>query len=80
MKRIPTRIGDVLILMTRKTFTSYSVGVVSKDHPQDFEDDPNISHVTDMVGAVAVARSRLVAGRRIFLRNMATGDWSAILG
>lgn len=81
MKRIPTKIGDVLILMTRLTFTAYSIGVVSKDHQQDFEaDQSNISHVADMRSAVAVARSRLVAGRRIFLRNMDTGDWSAIPG
>jgi hypothetical protein len=81
MKRMPSTIGDVLILLTRRTFTAYTVGLISEDDQQDFmRHQSNISHPNDMAGALSAARSILVAGQRIFLRNMDTNEWSEISG
>jgi len=81
MKAMPSTIGDVLILETHQTFTLYAVGLIAEDGQQDFGDGhTNISHVTDITSAVAAARSMLVAGHRIFRRNMDTGEWTRIPG
>ena len=37
MTRMPSAIGDVLILRTRQTFTAYAVGLVSENDQHDFE-------------------------------------------
>jgi hypothetical protein len=81
MEKMPSTIGDVLILVTRRTFTAYTVGLISEDYQQDFmRHQSNISHPNDIAGALSTARSILVDGRRIFLRNMDTNEWSQIPG
>jgi hypothetical protein len=77
-KPIPTQVGDVLILRTDKSFTIYAVGQVSSDGQQDFHAQMNVKYVSDRAAAVAEAEALVVPGRRIFLRNLDTGDWFEI--
>ena len=90
--RIPTQLGDVLVLRTDQSFSVYVVGQVTKDGQQDFdtycrgqpEHAHQRGHVTvtytkDHTSAVAEAKALVVRGGRIFLRNLDTGDWSEIL-
>lgn len=77
-KRIPTQIGDVLILWTDASFTSYSVGHVFTAGQQDFAAQKNVKHERTRAAAIAVAKSLVVPGRRIFIRNIDTDDWSEI--
>jgi hypothetical protein len=76
-KPIATRVGDVLILLTEKSFTVYAVGQVSKDGQQDFHEG-SVKHETDRAAAVAAAKALLAPGRRILLRNLDADDWSEI--
>jgi hypothetical protein len=78
-KQIPTRLGDVLILRTNQSFTMHVVGEVSNDGQQDFQNQTNTRYVIDRAVAVAEAKALCVPGRRIFLRNIDTGDWSEIV-
>jgi hypothetical protein len=77
-RAIPTQVGDVLILRTDQSFAIYAVGRVAKDGQQDFHAQMNVKYVTDRATAVAEATALVVPGRRIFLWNIDTGDWSAI--
>jgi hypothetical protein len=76
--RIPTQRGDVLILRTVHSFTIHVVGSVSKDGQQDFESQTNLKFESDRAAAVAEAKALVAPGRRIFFRNIDTGDWSEI--
>jgi hypothetical protein len=78
-KSIPTQVGDVLILWTSESFATYGVEQVSKDGQQDFRGAVNVKHVSDRVVAVAEAKTLVVPGRRIFLLNIDTDNWSEIL-
>jgi hypothetical protein len=53
--RIPTQVGDVLILETRRSFTTHAVGWVSENGEQDFHNLVKVKHVSDRAGAVAEA-------------------------
>jgi hypothetical protein len=77
-KGIPTQIGDVLILWTDHAFTIYVVGDVSTDDQQDFHGQQNARYISDRAVAVAAAKTLVVPGRRIFIRNIDTDDWSEI--
>jgi hypothetical protein len=77
-KRIPTRVGDVLILRTSRSFTVYAVGTVSEDGQQDFGSHAFPTHVTDAAAAMAIAKSLRTSGSRVFLSDIDTGDWSEI--
>jgi len=77
-KRIPTQAGDVLILQTSQSFTIYAVGVVTRDGQQDFGVPASPTHVTDRGAAIRTAKTFLTRGRRIFLRDIDSGDWSEI--
>lgn len=77
-KEIPTRLGDVLILHTAQAFTVYVVGQVSEDGQQDFYGQTVAKYVDNRVAAVAAAKALAESGRRIFLRNIDTDDWSEI--
>ena len=77
-KRIPTQIGDVLILWTAESFTAYVVGNVFADGQQDFAAQKNVKQERDHAAAVAVAKTLLVPGRRIFIRNIDKDEWSEI--
>ena len=75
---IPTRVGDILILRTRRSFTVYAVGAVSQEGQQDFGSHPFPAHVADDAVAVAMAKSLGTPGGRIFLSDIDTGEWSEI--
>jgi hypothetical protein len=77
-KLVPTRLGDVLVLRTDQSFVMHVVGQVSKDGQQDFQNQTNTRYVLDHDVAVAEAKTLRVPGRRIFFRNIDTGDWSEI--
>ena len=77
-KHIPTKLGDVLIVRTDQSFTIYAVGRVFNDGQRDFHGQPNVTYVSDRAAAVAEAKTLVMPGRRIFFRNLDTGDWSEI--
>jgi hypothetical protein len=77
-KQIQTRVGDVLILQTAKSYTVFAVGRVSKDGQRDFDSEPNVQHVSDSEAAFAAARALRAPGRRILLRDLDTGEWSEV--
>jgi hypothetical protein len=77
-KPIPTQVGDVLILWTAKSFTIHAVGQVSRDGQQDFHAQMNVKYMSDRAAAVAEAKALVVPGRRIFLWNLDTREWSEI--
>jgi hypothetical protein len=77
-KPIPTQVGDVLILLTDKTFATHAVGQVSKEGQQNLHAQHNVKHVRDRTAAVAEAKALVAQGRRIFFLNIDTGDWSEI--
>jgi hypothetical protein len=78
-KSIPTQVGDVLILWTSESFAIYGVGRVSKDGQQNFRGGVNVKYVSDRAVAVAEAKAPVVPGRRIFLLDIDTDNWSEIL-
>ena len=88
---IPTHLGDVLILLTDQSFSIHAVGQVTKDGQQDFDTyhreqsghdhqrrHVNLKYEIDRAAAVADAKAMVAPGRRIFFRNIDTGDWSEI--
>jgi hypothetical protein len=77
-ERIPTHPGDVLILRTTQSYTVHAVGRVSKNGQQDFGSDANVTYEIDYAAAVAQAKALVVPGRRIFFRDIDTGDWNEI--
>ena len=77
-KRIPTEIGDVLILQTTQSYTIYAVGQVSERGQQDFAHHEQHTYTKEYGAAVASALALVGSGRRIFLWNLDTGKWSEI--
>jgi len=77
-ERIPTYPGDVLILRTTQSYTVHAVGRVSKNGQQDFGSDANVTYEIDHAAALAQAKALVVPGRRIFFRDIDTGDWNEI--
>ena len=76
--RIPTHCGDVLILRTDHSFILHAVGRVTRDGQQDFHTHVNVKYANDRAAAEADAKALVVPGRRIFFRNLDTGDWSEV--
>ena len=76
--RIPTHYGDVLILRTDYSFVLHAVGRVTRDGQQDFHTHVNVKYANDRAAAEADAKALVVPGRRIFFRNLDTGEWSTI--
>ena len=77
-RRIPTQLGDVLILRTNHSFTLYAVGQVTKEGQQDFDTHINVKYARDRAGALTNTKALVVPGRKIFFRNLDTGDWTEI--
>jgi hypothetical protein len=75
---IPTQRGDALILRTDQSFTIHVVGQVSQDGQQDFSGRGNLKCEIERAAAVVAAKLLVWPARRIFLRNIDTGDWSEI--
>ena len=77
-KRVPTKIGDVLILGTNKSYTAYTVGCVSEDGQTEFPSRAAVTYMPERAAAEAQARTLVHPGRRIFLLDLDTGDWVEI--
>jgi hypothetical protein len=78
-RRIPTQVGDVLILQTAKSFSVYAVGVIFENGQQEFRRQAeHVKHLSDRATAVAEAKALVTSGRRIFFRNIDTNEWSEI--
>jgi hypothetical protein len=77
-QRLPTQVGDVLILRTERSFKIHAVGRISKDGQQDLKGQENVEYVTGRATAVAKAKALVAPGRRIFLQNIDTENWSEI--
>ena len=75
--KIPTQIGDVLIVTT-EAGTIRAVGAIHKDDQQDFSGQISPSYVSGRAAAEAQAKALVTPGRRIYLRNKDTGDWNEI--
>jgi hypothetical protein len=78
VKRIPTHVGDVLILRTTQSYVVHAVGPVSKDGQQDFSSDANVNYEIDYAAAVARAKTLVLPGGRMFFRNIDTDHWKEI--
>jgi hypothetical protein len=78
VKRMPSRIGDVLILRTTRWFTVHVVGRVTKGGEQDCHAQANLRYQDDRPTAVALAKVFVAPGRQIFLMNVDSGEWSEI--
>jgi hypothetical protein len=76
--RIPTRVGDVLILTTNKSYRVHVVGLVSKDGQQDFRHQEGMTYASTLANALVDAKALLVPGRRIFLLDVDTRVWTKI--
>jgi hypothetical protein len=76
--RIPTHRGDVLILVTARSFKTHVVGIVERDDQQDFHLPANVKYEVDLAAAVATANALILPGRRIFCRHLDTGEWSEV--
>ena len=76
MLRIPTEVGDVLVVRTAQTFSIHAIGVVTKNGQQNFRGQERVTYVTDHEEALTEARALCAPGRRIFLLDMDIGDWS----
>jgi hypothetical protein len=76
VKRIPTHVGDVLIVGTTQSYTIYGVGKVSEDGQQDLGRQTDITYAKDQAAAVTQARALVAPGRKIFYSNIDTGEWS----
>lgn len=70
--------GDVLILGTTKSFSVFAVGRVSHAGQQDFNGEPDAKYVNDRATAEAEAKALVTPGRRMYFRNLDTGEWSEI--
>jgi hypothetical protein len=78
-KLIPTRRGDILVLETKDTnFRIHAVGPVANDGDQDFFTGMNVKYIPDRGAAVDAAQAMASRGKRIFLRNLETNEWSEI--
>jgi len=76
--RIPTRLGDVLILRTTQSYAVHAVGPVFRDGQQDFSSEANVTYEIDYEAAVARAKTLVLPAGRVFFRNIDTGDWSEV--
>ena len=71
-------IGELLILWTGGSFNAYAVGHVCKDGQYDFAYQTHAKVERDSAAALAAAKALVVPGRRIFIRNIDTDDWSEV--
>ena len=78
LQAMPTRVGDVLILSTARSFIIYAVGPVSSDGQQGFESARDVKYLTTEAEARAEARALVKPKHRIFLRDIDTGKWEDI--
>ena len=77
-KLMPTQVGDVLILATEESFTTYAVGRISENGQQDFQHHENVHYANDRAAALTEAKALVVPGRKILLSSLDTGKWTEI--
>jgi len=77
-KQWPTKIGDVLILRTSKSYTVYAVGSVAAVGQHDFSHSERVRHVDTHVEALTTAKALVVPSGRIYLLDIDTAEWSEI--
>jgi hypothetical protein len=77
-KRLSTHRGDVLILLTEQSYTTYAVGQVSRDGQQDFHLEGNVTYAPNRAAAMTTAKALVTTEGRIFIRNIDTDSWSTI--
>jgi hypothetical protein len=72
-----TRPGDVLILQTEKGLKIHAVGRVTKQSQEDFHGaQPAPLYVVDHAEALAVARTVVAPGGRIYLVKIDGDEWA----
>jgi hypothetical protein len=76
--RIPTHHGDVLILLTTRSFRTFAVGQVRRDAQQDLGGDLNVKYFTVLTAAVEQAKLLVESWGRIYLLNIDTGDCALV--
>ena len=75
----PTKIGDVLVLRTRQSYTVYAVGAVARSGQQDFGHNEAVTHVESHKDAVTMAATLVAPGGRIYLFDVDAAEWSEIV-
>jgi hypothetical protein len=78
LKRLPTKLGDVLILTTDQEYRTFAVGRVTALGQQDFHLPSDVKHFGDRDAALASAKGLLLPGGRVFLIDIDTDTWSEI--
>jgi hypothetical protein len=78
VKQWPTEIGDVLILRTSRSYTTYAVGSVVTAGQHDFSHSEQVRYVTTHAEAVKTAKAIVAPHGRIYLLDIDTGEWSQI--
>jgi hypothetical protein len=73
--KVPTRIGDVLILTTAGGGSMYALGGIPGDAQQDLRNSGSLKYVTGRQTAETEAKLLVMPGRQIFLRDIHTGEW-----
>jgi len=77
-ERIPTQIGDVLILSTKTSCQVHAAGPVTQDGQQALGDQTCLSYVPDEAKRVMAAKALVIPGRRIFRLDIDADDWKEI--
>ena len=72
---MPTQFGDVLILH-KSSSPTHAVGAIFEDGQQFLK--ANISYEPDRTAAEAAARSLVMPGRKIYIKNTDTGQWAEL--
>jgi hypothetical protein len=76
--RIPTEIGDVLILRTTESYTTHAVGLISERDQQDFSQHTKITHLERLSCGGRSWEDPCRNWRANFRGNLDTGAWSEI--
>jgi hypothetical protein len=77
--RMPTQLGDVLILQTERGTKIHAVGRVTAGGQQDFHRiEPPPVYIVDHDEALVAAQTLVMPGRRIFLVRLDSGAWSEV--
>jgi hypothetical protein len=72
---MPTEVGDVLILH-KSSIPTHAIGTISEVGQQTLK--ANMSHERGRAAAEATARTFVMPGRRIYIKNTDTGNWAEL--
>jgi hypothetical protein len=72
---MPTEVGDVLILHN-SSIPTHAIGTISEVGQQTLK--ANMSHERGRAAAEATARTFVMPGRRIYIKNTDTGHWAEL--